>query len=71
MEVEPTDLITTDDGEGTSTEEEPNGKEAAKPKTQSRAHIITIGVEDYERLVDLTEFLNDSLIDFWMRWYVL
>ena len=37
------------------------------PKSRHRAHYLTIRVQDYERL-DPGEFLNDSLIDFWMQW---
>jgi hypothetical protein len=33
-----------------------------------RSHIITITVEDRDRL-NKPEFLNDTLVDFWMRWY--
>jgi len=32
-----------------------------------RAHILTITVEDRDKL-NPGEFLNDTLIDFWMRW---
>jgi hypothetical protein len=39
-----------------------------KGKGQNRSHF-TIAVSDYERLGP-EEFLNDTLIDFWMRWYV-
>jgi hypothetical protein len=38
-------------------------------KTRGRAHFLTVRVEDYERL-EPGEFLNDTLIDFWMQWYV-
>ena len=31
-------------------------------------HFVTITVEDYDRL-DPGEWLNDSLVDFWMQWY--
>ena len=33
----------------------------------SRTHYVTIGEEDVERLCP-GRFLNDSLVDFWMRW---
>jgi hypothetical protein len=36
-------------------------------KTRNRAHYLTVRVEDYERL-DPGEWLNDTLIDFWMQW---
>ena len=36
-------------------------------QTKSRTHYLTIRNEDLDRL-DPEEFLNDTLIDFWMRW---
>ena len=36
-------------------------------KGSSRTHHITIRQEDKERLCP-GEFLNDALVDFWMRW---
>ena len=36
-------------------------------KGSSRTHYITIRQDDKERLCP-GEFLNDSLVDFWMRW---
>jgi Ulp1 family protease len=36
-------------------------------KARNRAHYLTVTVEDYERL-DPGEWLNDTLIDFWMQW---
>ena len=36
-------------------------------KRRHRAHFVTITVEDYDRL-DPGEWLNDSLVDFWMQW---
>lgn len=38
-------------------------------KTKVRQTYVTIRVKDYERL-DPEEWLNDSLVDFWMQWYV-
>jgi hypothetical protein len=35
--------------------------------SQGKTHMVTIRGEDYKRLVPM-EFLNDSLIDFWMKW---
>lgn len=35
----------------------------------SRTHYVTICEEDKERLQP-GQFLNDTLVDFWMRWYV-
>lgn len=34
---------------------------------KARQHFLTISNEDFNRL-DSGEFLNDTLIDFWMRW---
>ena len=42
----------------------------AKAKTEQRKHFCTIQVRDFERLCP-GEFLNDSLIDFWIQWYVV
>lgn len=39
-------------------------------KAKARQHYVTIRVEDYERL-EPQEWLNDSLVDFWMQWYVI
>ena len=36
-------------------------------KAKSRAHFLTIRVEDYVRLQPGT-FLNDTLVDFWFQW---
>eukprot|EP01082_Thalassiosira_pseudonana_P009089 g8088.t1.2.5e17418a g8088 g8088.t1 contig27:163628-167782(+) len=36
-------------------------------KGSARAHYVTICQEDYNRL-EPGQFLNDSLVDFWMRW---
>jgi len=38
-------------------------------KRPPRTHYITICEEDKDRLRP-GQFLNDSLVDFWMRWYV-
>lgn len=38
-----------------------------KVKGSSRTHYITIREDDVERL-EPGEFLNDALVDFWMRW---
>ena len=44
-------------------------RSALVAKVKQRAHFLTIRVDDYERL-DSGEFLNDTLIDFWMQWCV-
>jgi hypothetical protein len=43
--------------------------EKAEVKVKVRQTYVTIRVKDYERL-DPEEWLNDSLVDFWMQWYV-
>jgi len=47
--------------------EDSNEEEGASAKGRSRSHFLTIRVSDYERLEPL-EWLNDTLVDFWMRW---
>ena len=70
---------TNNDDPGATSSEQPNVKsvgsgdlllekpEATKVKSRQRAHYVTIRVEDYERLEPM-EWLNDSLVDFWMQW---
>lgn len=41
--------------------------ETEKVKGSARTHYITIREDDIERL-DPGEFLNDALVDFWMKW---
>eukprot|EP00980_Cylindrotheca_fusiformis_P010725 scaffold2403_cov87-Cylindrotheca_fusiformis.AAC.3 len=45
---------------------EPDAKKA-EAKTKVRQTFVTIRVKDYERLYP-EEWLNDSLVDFWMQW---
>ena len=60
-EMEPTDR----DGDISS---EPSGSDGAVVvKTEHRRHFLTIQVRDFERLCP-GEFLNDTLIDFWIQW---
>jgi hypothetical protein len=47
--------------------DEPDNDDSAK--FSGRGHYMTIRVGDYERL-EPVEYLNDTLIDFWMQWYV-
>ena len=47
------------------TDSDNNEDDDTKPR--HRAHFVTITVEDYDRL-DPGEWLNDSLVDFWMQW---
>jgi hypothetical protein len=54
----------SDDAE-TAENDKGDSNEQAKP----RAHFLTIREEENERLQP-GEFLNDTLIDFWMQWYV-
>jgi hypothetical protein len=41
--------------------------EESRDKNRNRGHFLTVRVGDYERL-EPEEFLNDTLIDFWMQW---
>lgn len=54
--------------DGADTVPGPGDNDAAGER--GRGHYVEIRVCDYERLED-GEFLNDSLIDFFVRWYVL
>ncbi|CAJ1939071.1 unnamed protein product [Cylindrotheca closterium] len=42
-------------------------KEDTVSKVKVRQHYVTLRVKDYERLQP-EEWLNDSLVDFWMQW---
>jgi len=44
-----------------------DSKEEAVSKVKVRQHYVTLRVKDYERL-EPQEWLNDSLVDFWMQW---
>lgn len=48
--------------------DEPEPDEPAKHV--GRGHYLTLRVGDYERL-EPGEYLNDTIIDFWMQWYDL
>ena len=50
----------------TETDDDVTGDNKKRP---SRTHYVTICEEDKERLQP-GHFLNDTLVDFWMRWYV-
>jgi hypothetical protein len=67
MEIDAADLVVTDGGKPSI--EERSDKDVAEPetKTRGRAHFLTVRAEDYVRL-EPGEFLNDTLIDFWMQW---
>ena len=54
--------------ESNSNDEKEDTTLSSSEKGRARFHFITIRVSDYERLVDPEEYLNDTLIDFWMRW---
>uniref|UniRef100_A0A7S3V8R4 Ubiquitin-like protease family profile domain-containing protein n=1 Tax=Chaetoceros debilis TaxID=122233 RepID=A0A7S3V8R4_9STRA len=43
------------------------GREDVVAVPIGKTHMVTVRGEDYERL-EPYEFLNDSLIDFWMKW---
>ena len=42
-------------------------RKADPGKKKPRAHFLTVRQEDFDRL-EVGEFLNDTLIDFWMQW---
>ncbi len=66
MDVSDDDECKVDDLEkATSTDEAENNSST----TRGRAHYVTVLSDDYSRL-DAPEFFNDTLIDFWMQWYV-
>lgn len=68
MEIDNTDPELPDTGKALSGGSD-KGEAELEIKTRGRAHFLTVRVEDYERL-EPGEFLNDTLIDFWMQWYV-
>jgi hypothetical protein len=68
MEIDTTDPEVSDAGKASSGGSD-KGEAEPETKTLGRAHFLTVRVEDYERL-EPGEFLNDTLIDFWMQWYV-
>ena len=45
----------------------PSADTEVKKKGSSRVHYVTIREEERDRLAP-GQFLNDSLVDFWMRW---
>jgi Ulp1 family protease len=68
MEIDNADLEVSDEGKA-SIGRSDKGEAEPETKTRGRAHFLTVRVEDYDRL-EPGEFLNDTLIDFWMQWYV-
>jgi hypothetical protein len=54
---------------GAGTQDQAGGEDATNGKehSSSRTHYVTIRQDDKERLCP-GQFLNDSLVDFWMRW---
>jgi hypothetical protein len=50
-----------------SVEDQLNEDYVTKGTTKPRTHHVTIRDEDYERLSP-GQFLNDTLVDFWMHW---
>lgn len=51
----------------TSSADATDSKEGEVPKVKVRQHYVTLCVKDYQRLQP-EEWLNDSLVDFWMQW---
>jgi Ulp1 family protease len=55
--------------QGTSTKETDGSlQDSTKTNGLGRTHYLSITREDYQRL-EPGEFLNDTLIDFFMKWY--
>ena len=46
---------------------QPDGGGNSDEKGKSRTHYVTIRQDDKDRLAP-GQFLNDTLVDFWMRW---
>ncbi len=58
-----------DDAKMIDVEKDLTGTETAEKTTSlGKTHMVTVRGEDYERLLDPYEFLNDTLIDFWLKW---
>ena len=56
-------------GAAVTTPETGDEEHEGEGKSRHRAHFVTITVDDYDRLQP-GEWLNDSLVDLWMQWYV-
>jgi hypothetical protein len=67
-EFDSSDLVVSDEEKALSRGSD-KGEAELETKTLGPAHLLTVRVEDYGRL-EPGEYLNDTLIDFWMRWYV-
>ena len=67
------DTGSASDGEASDTDGGGTGKagggQGTAGKLQGRAHFVTVRAGDYRRL-DPGEFLNDTLIDFFIQWQV-
>ena len=61
------DLLGLDKAELTVQAELDEGNYTAQVKKPPRTHYVTIREDDKERLRP-GQFLNDTLVDFWMRW---
>ena len=46
-----------------------DGLRAEGPGRLGRSHVLTVRVGDY-KLLEPGKWLNDTLVDFWMRWQV-
>jgi hypothetical protein len=66
MDIEAEDVSATS-REMTSEGKTGNAATEIETTTRGRTHFLTIRVEEYEHL-EPGEFLNDTLINFWMRW---
>jgi Ulp1 family protease len=61
------DLLGLDKAEMTVLAEHDEDNCATQVKKKTRTHYVTIREEDKERLCP-GQFLNDTLVDLWMRW---
>jgi Ulp1 family protease len=59
----------TDDPDDANAEENEVDRNPDSSDTSSRTHYLTIREDDRERLQP-GQFLNDTLVDFWMSWCV-
>jgi hypothetical protein len=68
MEIDTTDPEVSDAGKASTRGKEKRQAEL-ETNNQGRGHFLTLRVEEYERL-EPGVYLNDTLVDFWMKWYV-
>ena len=67
--IEPVCVWLLDSSDDSDTAENDERHLKDEKRASLRSHFITIREEDTDRL-EPGEYLNDTLIDFWMQWYV-